>query len=263
MDKHSNNIKAYLLGSLGIFIYFIITIMLSLLIKNNGIVYFISGICCFFGLGFYFVKLSNPISPLSVLLIIPCMFAGTYLSEYIQLKNEIIVQAKNPRDIFLYNSSNYFELSNYLILNQYKNTIIEIKKIQDRSSKISVTVVPIVNQNWMLEDKIEIFATCEENFENNYNCENAFLIYSKFAKLINSQTSNHDNSLNNAAIQGGKKYNLNLSENLKFIELITDIELYANNKKKYGIIIFLSFLFLWIFVSILIEKYENSTRKEN
>ncbi len=249
MRKFVLILKPYIIGSLGITVFTLFAIAVSFFTMNNGVTYFICGITGAFGVGYFIHRLAKPVSPLTVLVIIPCMFSGTLISEYIHLSKEKIIHQMKPSEIKAHRSSLLFELSNYHVLHDKKSSYTGTWRYKDKSATIHVYTVPVVDDDWQPDDTVEVFAVCEKNFENSGDCGNAFSPDKGFAKLVVQRSTNHYKSFEVSAKKGVKDHDYKIADTITFVELISDIHLYAIKKRRYGIIIFFGLLLLWNAVS--------------
>ncbi|HCL55537.1 MAG TPA: hypothetical protein DHW82_00805 [Spirochaetia bacterium] len=254
-------IKPYMIGSIIILLFTLLSAFLSFLIKDNGITYFICGAAGAFGIGFLIYKAAKPISPLTVLIIIPCMFSGTFFAEYYLISKEKIISHIKPSEIELYKTSFLFEFDNYQILDKMKSSYTGIWRYKDKSSKIDVYTVPVVDSDWKPDDIVKVFAVCEKTFENSSNCENAFLPHKRFAKRIDQKTNHHYKSFEASVVNGVKDFHFKTADDTVFVELISDIYLYAVQKRRYGVIIFLALLFLWNVTSFWSVRHELKNKR--
>lgn len=255
MRKVISIFKPFVIGSLGIAVFTLFAIAVSLITMNNGVTYFICGVTGALGVGYYIHRLAKPISPLTVLVVIPCMFSATLISEYIHLSEEKIIRQIKPSEIKAHRSSLLFELSNYHVLHDMKSSYTGTWRYKDKSATIHVLTVPIVDNDWQPDDNVEVFAVCEKNYENSGNCDNAFFPHKGFAKLVLQRTTHHYKSFEVSAKQGAKDHDYRIADAITFVELISDIRLYAIKKRRYGIVIFLGLLFLWNAVSFWSVHY--------
>ncbi len=254
MKKVVRIVKPFIIGSFLITILAIIATTVSYFFRDNGVTYFFCGVLGAFGGGFFIYKFAQPISPLTVIMIIPVMFSGIFFSEYIQIKTAKILLNTEPSTIKSDNSTEIFELTNYKILTKMISKYSFTKREKDRIFHKTVCTTPIVNSDWVINNQINLFAVCEKD-----DCSSCFSANQKFARVLKSETSDNFKSYIQSMKNGVKKNNLNLVNKPIFIELIEDINQYATKKRDLGIIIFLSLLFLWNFISIFSFK----TKKEN
>lgn len=263
MRKFIAALKPYLMGSLGILAFTSFCIIISLLVRNNGITYFICGTTGAFGMGYYLHKFAKPLSPLTALLIIPCMFSGIFLADYLFISTAKIIRNIKPSQISAHQSSSLFELSDFHILYTMKSSYTGTWRYKDKSAKIHVFTVPVADSDWQSDDIISVFAICEKNFENSSNCDQAFLPHKRFAKRVDSSNSERTKSFLMSAKLGSQSKNLHIGENIVFIELIANIDLYALKKRRYGVILLLGLLFLWNFVCYLSQRYAAKAQRKH
>ncbi|MBN2693667.1 hypothetical protein JXR93_03305 [bacterium] len=243
-------LQPFLFGSLFILLFLTITTTISFILMNNGLVYLIGGVLGSFGGGFFIYRFAKPISPLTSIVIVPIMFAGIFLSEYIDIKVTKIEFNRTPSSIKLDTSIKIFELIDYKILTKMISKYSFTRREKDRVFHKTVCTIPIVNSDWVINNQIDLFAVCEKD-----NCSSCFSENQKFGKIVKLETSDNFKSYIESVKNGAKKNSLNIKiDKLIFVELIEDIDQYAQKKRDSGIIIFLSLLFIWNFISIFSFK---------
>lgn len=262
MRKRLSALRPYAVGSLAAAVFTVFSVLVSYIAQNNGVTYFICGVTGAFGIGYAIYRLAGPVSPLTALVLIPCMFSGVFIGEYLHLMRERVIAAR-PSELKAHASSDVFELRNHRIVREMKSSYSGTWRYKDKSATIHVYAVPVVDEGWGPGESVEVFAVCEKTFGNSGSCDGAFHPGKRFAKRIVRQTSDHYKSFEVSVKRGVKDHDLHVAGSIVFVELISDISVYAARKRNFGIMLCAGLVLLWNAVSFWSVRYESKRARRS
>lgn len=246
-----NVIKPIFVGFAGITIFVLFSGIVFYLTPNKGWAYFVCGITGSFGMGYFLYKFASPISPAIALIIVPFMFSGAHLSDYVRLKREPVMTGARVGDIARYQDKNVFGLIDVQVLHadatSYSYSYYSKEGSSSKKVFIPVFVIPLVDTSREKGASVEVYAACSGK-----SCNTRIRSDGKFAVRLDKNNTRPEiyDAFGKAAQKASGDSALMRGKSPVFVELIHNLHTAQAQSLRNGILVYLGLLALWFAVSI-------------
>lgn len=236
IEKIKTILIAHSAGSFGILLYALIAIACFYFLPF-GASLFICGFFGFFAMGAFLFFFSKPVSPITAILCVPCLFVGWMGSDFLAMSQATTIQHVKPSQLQHHPNDLLFQFKDFLIKQEFTTSISTY--IRQSSKRSHFKVVPLVDSDWHEKIPIKSFAICKGE-----TCQKGWEI-PKNQGIRRDSSNEQMGEFRQAAKQCAQNFKLIVDEDPTFIELTKDIIALKNEKKQTAFMAFYFILIAW------------------